>query len=113
MLLEQDELLEDLEKGVGRLGQQSRTMHDEAQLHKVHMNVSLAESPPIAFASTYSIARFIVCVLQRLLDDIDGDIDAAGASLRVEARHAAKVERSNLMSDLLEHQGQDMATLQR
>lgn len=33
-----------------------------------------------------------MCLLvQRLLDDIDGDIDAAGASLRVEARNAAKV----------------------
>jgi hypothetical protein len=96
---EQDDLLGDLEKGVGRLGQQSRTLHDEAQLHKVgltQMCVQMRVHDLIEArrqTSLYLNCNFLTVysTLQRLLDDIDGDIDAAGASLRVEARHAAKV----------------------
>ncbi|GAB5034549.1 qc-syp6 tlg1p syntaxin 6 family [Nannochloropsis oceanica] len=70
IISEQDELLEDLGKGVDRLKMKGLTIRDETTMH------------------------------QKLLDDIDGDVEAAASSLRLEARHAQRLREQSTVCRL-------------
>jgi hypothetical protein len=65
MVRVQDEQLEDLARGVDRLGSLANTMNDETNLHV------------------------------KLLDDLDTSVDKAATGLRAETRHAEKVRESS------------------
>ncbi|EKU20516.1 hypothetical protein NGA_0569400 [Nannochloropsis gaditana CCMP526] len=67
---EQDELLEDLGKGVDRLKMQGLVIRDETGIH------------------------------HKLLEDIDGDVEAAASSLRMEARHAQRIREQSTVCRL-------------
>lgn len=63
----QDEMLVDIEKGVGRLHEKALEIGDETKLHT------------------------------RLLDDLDSNVDIATAALQAEAKHAEKIKEQTKM----------------
>lgn len=63
----QDDMLLDIEKGVGRLHEKALEIGDEAKSHT------------------------------RLLDDLDSNVDLATAALQAEAKHAEKIKEQTKM----------------
>lgn len=62
VMAQQDLMMLDIEKGVGRLHEKALTIGDEAKMHN------------------------------RLLDDLDTNVDIATAALQEEARHAQEIK---------------------
>lgn len=95
---EQDNLIGKLSHGVDRLKRRAQDINEESQLHTVsprrthtHLGRVLVRCACLSSCVPACLRVQCVALPQRLLDNLDNDVDGTISSLKLETQHATKV----------------------